>query len=659
MDDESLTSPLERSADPYCRLGGVPMSVLFRSIRVPVALLCIVSAVLGIAFPFGRGAAAATPVLAEEPAPAMSDPTKIIRQHPNPPALLLHSKPGSAKTLYLDFDGEVVANTGWNQTFNQPTLTLAEFDRDGVPGLGEQDLDWIYSIWQGIAEDMSPFDVDVTTERPSQEALVRGSDIFSFGQIIIFTQTNLYSGTNTATAWSGSFGSFTSNPGFVFTSARPARPDYYTGLGAWAVGRSLGLPNRGDSSTAFYQGTSSWGPIMGAAWTNWNTQWSRGEYPGATNPGFDEIAQIRSILGSRTDDHPANTVERNHTVFQGVRVFPESFIEQEGDVDTFETYTDTGFLRIHLEMAWRPNLNGHVRLFGPDGLIAESPTDVWNTAIEQGGLAPGWYRIEVSGKGRAASGSDPGVSAYGSLGAYKVWANPNDLPIVSSVSFNAVEDQTMLATWSSATSRSAGQQFTYEVLICEPSCRTINVGSATSYRFVAQRRSGQVDLVVRAIDQYGNRYFFGTNASAQVLSRPDGPTLVRVIPTNEGRTLRIMWAGGEDFAPVLTTSLFVHLRGSDGSATTVTVRAGTPELIFDSAPLGAWVDVTLHSGTAFPAPWHTSRNVSTVRVPLQRIEVPQVPPTSSTPGTSIPARPTVPQTETPVSSAPRPSVPQA
>jgi len=45
---------------------------------------------------------------------------------------ILHSRPGSKRTIYLNFKGATLANTAWN-TSTSPTITALPFDTDGVP----------------------------------------------------------------------------------------------------------------------------------------------------------------------------------------------------------------------------------------------------------------------------------------------------------------------------------------------------------------------------------------------------------------------------------------------------------------------------------------------------------------------------------------------
>lgn len=75
---------------------------------------------------------------------------------------LLHSNPNSPVKLYLDFDGHFEAQ--WGGFYNVVTPV---YDIDGdATTFSQQELNNIYEIWQRIAEDFAPFNVDVTTEEP-------------------------------------------------------------------------------------------------------------------------------------------------------------------------------------------------------------------------------------------------------------------------------------------------------------------------------------------------------------------------------------------------------------------------------------------------------------------------------------------------------------
>jgi hypothetical protein len=93
---------------------------------------------------------------------------------PDAQTFTLHSRPGSQRTIYLDFDGATLTNTAWN-TAASPTITAGEFNLDGTTGFSSAELQTMQKIWQRVAEDFAPLEVDVTTEAPPQESLTRAS----------------------------------------------------------------------------------------------------------------------------------------------------------------------------------------------------------------------------------------------------------------------------------------------------------------------------------------------------------------------------------------------------------------------------------------------------------------------------------------------------
>ena len=106
-----------------------------------------------------------------------SEPSRVLAQSfPLPDTFLLHSKAGSSKTIYLDFTGHNVSNTAWNgapgnnlPNGNHPAMDLA----GNGAGFTDAELLQIQDIYQRVAEDYAPFDVDVTTEEPPAASLDR------------------------------------------------------------------------------------------------------------------------------------------------------------------------------------------------------------------------------------------------------------------------------------------------------------------------------------------------------------------------------------------------------------------------------------------------------------------------------------------------------
>jgi hypothetical protein len=87
---------------------------------------------------------------------------------PFPASLKFHSKPGAPNVIYLNFGGETVTGTAWNDTEGVSTFEALAFSTDGDRSTySDSEQLSIRRIWQRVAEDYAPFDVDVTTERPA------------------------------------------------------------------------------------------------------------------------------------------------------------------------------------------------------------------------------------------------------------------------------------------------------------------------------------------------------------------------------------------------------------------------------------------------------------------------------------------------------------
>ena len=106
--------------------------------------------------------------------PAQSQSAPSAGPFANTETFKLHSKPDSNYTLYLDFDGHVTEGTNWNRaenppnSSNQPTIVSPAYDTDGDPAsFSAAEHDVIQKAWQIVAEDFAPFDINVTTEEPS------------------------------------------------------------------------------------------------------------------------------------------------------------------------------------------------------------------------------------------------------------------------------------------------------------------------------------------------------------------------------------------------------------------------------------------------------------------------------------------------------------
>lgn len=120
------------------------------------------------------GTAAHAPLLPPRPPEACS--TAAWPQPQLHDAFALHSRPRSAAkhTIFLDFRGCTIRDSYWNTATGKPLLQTAPFDLDGDPGsLTDAERRAVIDIWLAVAQDYAAWDVDITTERPPQDALIR------------------------------------------------------------------------------------------------------------------------------------------------------------------------------------------------------------------------------------------------------------------------------------------------------------------------------------------------------------------------------------------------------------------------------------------------------------------------------------------------------
>ncbi|MBL8437446.1 MAG: PKD domain-containing protein [Zoogloeaceae bacterium] len=351
----------------------------------------------------------------------------------------LHSRPGAKRVIYLDFRGAVISGTAWNASYGLSTINAQPFDVDGVTGLSTAELERIQYIWQRVSEDYAPFDVDVTTEEPSADALTRStSSDDTFGTRVIVTRD-----------WTAATGSSCGCGGFAYVGIFDDVGTYYKP--AWVffdslgggnekyvaeaisheAGHNLGLShdgyNNGTTNVGYYTGHGSgetgWAPIMGVGYYQNLVQWSKGEYAYATQTQDD--FQVIQTTGAplRADDHGdtlSNATPLTTSTADGVMSLDGSgVIGTRTDVDAFSFDAGAGPLTLTVTPAARgPNLDVSAKLYNATGgLVASAnPTDALAATITATLAEAGTYYVLVDGIGKGTVST--GYSDYGSLGAY-------------------------------------------------------------------------------------------------------------------------------------------------------------------------------------------------------------------------------------------------
>jgi len=335
---------------------------------------------------------------------------------------VLQSRPGATAVIYLDFDGETVSGTNWNggaTIVAQPS------------GLSDAQ---ITIAWEIMAEDFSPFDVNVVTDRSVFEATPKDHRM-----MCIFTPTDDAQPGSGGVAYLNSFSWNTDDPAWVYNlfSGKQAGD-----TGSHEIGHTMGLNHDGRGSTEYYEGHSNWAPIMGFSLNKPIAQWSLGEYTNASNMEND----LQIIGGGSNnftfiaDDHggDANTATALEADAGGNVIASENtgIIQDRNDIDMFSFLAQAGSATFSFSPHdVHPNLDIQARLLDVNGVEVASNNPSGLNASISSNLSQGLYFLEIQGVG--VGSVDNGYSDYASLGQYSISGQytvqtpENDLRLIS------------------------------------------------------------------------------------------------------------------------------------------------------------------------------------------------------------------------------------
>ena len=347
---------------------------------------------------------------------------------------LLHSRPGSSRTIYLDFNGHQISGTAWNSGGLPSSYWAEPYSIDGLSSFSTVELDAIQSIWQRVAEDFAPLDVDVTTEEPPADAITRsGTSDLVYGTRALITNMPEYSSTCSCggVAYVGVFDEPTSHAFYQPALVFPHMLGYSTKAVAEAtsheVGHNLGLLHDGTSTVGYYRGHGAWAPIMGVGDERPVVQWSRGEYSGANNREDDFAVMAANGALLAADDH--GNLPGSATLVAGPSVAAAGVITTDADVDVFAVDAGAGVASFTVTpAAASPNLDVGIQLLSsagavvtsadPPSLYVSDDTAVGLDATLSATLAGGRYYLAVTGVGSGSAST--GYTGYGSVGRYTV-----------------------------------------------------------------------------------------------------------------------------------------------------------------------------------------------------------------------------------------------
>ncbi len=386
------------------------------------------------------------PVAAEAETPVVSE--AAVPVSPFPPNLVFHSKPGAPNILFLNFAGEDVTGTAWNNSLGRTTIPALPFSSDAdFSTYSDSEQAAIKKIWQRVSEDFAPFNIDVTTERPA-------SFSSRTAHALITRNTDANGDANPSTSAGGvayvnvfAGGSYaTYRPAWVYNNNLGNSEANIAEATSHEIGHNLGLSHDAKTDgTSYYNGhgsgDTSWGPLMGTGYNRNVSQWSKGEYYLANNTE-DDLSIISGKISYRTDDHGNTRPSATSLVLTGgtnvVSTTPETdptnsnpankgVLERNTDVDVFSFVTGSGQISLTVNPWIMPsgtrggNLDVLLELYDENGaLVLTNNVSTRTYASIQTSLTEGLYFLHVrnTGVGDPLISPPSGYTSYASIGQY-------------------------------------------------------------------------------------------------------------------------------------------------------------------------------------------------------------------------------------------------
>ncbi len=341
----------------------------------------------------------------------------------------LSSLPSAPSTIFLDFDGHYVVSSVWNG--GNPINCAPS---------GMTDLQ-ITEVFNRVAEDFRPFDVNITTD----SAKFLAAPITQRIRVIITPSSAWYPGAG-GVSYIGSFTWGDDTPAFVFSDKLPVGGPVYPKMVAECCshesGHTLGLNHQSkyDNSCNLLEtyssgagsGETAWSPVMGNSYYKNMTGWNDGPTPYDCVNTQDNLTTIstQNGFGYRADDYTetlnAGTFGLSATNFNVSGIITTS---TDKDAFRFSLSLNSNFQLNAVPFNVGPfdegaNLDIKLSLYNTAGSLIRTynPLAIMNVNVDTV-LNAGTYYLRIEGTGNS------NVSAYSSIGSYTITGNSTPLPI--------------------------------------------------------------------------------------------------------------------------------------------------------------------------------------------------------------------------------------
>lgn len=353
---------------------------------------------------------------------------------------LLSSYPSAGPVIFLDFDGHTVEGTDWN--YNGPIFCAPS-------GLSNQQITTIYNR---VAEDYRPFNVNITTD----STMFLAAPLTRRMRVILTASWEWYMATG-GVAIAGSFNEGNDTPCFVFASLFSggadliSRPKNIAEATSHEAGHTLGLYHQAayDANcvriTEYNGGQGAgeigWAPIMGVGYYQNLTVWHNGPNPYGCSNYQSDLSVITNTdplatngITFRTDDHAASFASATSATFSSNQFNISGVVENNTDQDMISFVLPSNG---HFVLNANPysvgsgnagsDLDLQITLYNTaqTQLNVYNPGILLNSVIDTN-LNAGTYYMKIEGKGNIYAPN------YASLGSYTLQGQAtfgNPLPL--------------------------------------------------------------------------------------------------------------------------------------------------------------------------------------------------------------------------------------